>query len=65
MTRPAEPRVRSKPHRRRSAGLDRRTRIVSLLMLAAILGVIVLGIALLVFILRDLWVFIVTMMQPG
>lgn len=38
---------------------------MSLLMLAAILGVIVLGIALLVFILRDLWVFIVTMMQPG
>lgn len=65
MTRPVEPRVRSKPPRRRSGGSDRRTRIVSLLMLAAILGVIVLGIALLVFILRDLWVFIVTMMQPG
>lgn len=53
--------------RRRStapARMDLRSRIVSLLMLAAIFGALALGAAMLIFILRDLWVFMVSMMQP-
>lgn len=43
---------------------DARSRIAALLMLAAILSVITAGVALLIFILRDLWVFIITITQP-
>lgn len=43
---------------------DPRTRLVSLLMLGAFCGMALFGIALLIFVLRDLWVFMATMMQP-
>lgn len=46
------------------ARLDLRSRIAAWLMLAAIFGALALGAAMLIFILRDLWVFMATMMQP-
>ena len=65
MSRPAGSKARPKPHSSLSRRRAPRGRIASLLMLTAILGAIALGLALLIFILRDLWVFIVTMTQPG
>ncbi|HEX7693908.1 MAG TPA: hypothetical protein VF409_05430 [Sphingomonas sp.] len=52
--------------KRRAVGPARmglRSRILSLLMLTAIFGALALGAAMLIFILRDLWVFMVSMMQ--
>jgi len=49
---------------RRLPRIDPRARLASLLMLGAFCGMFLLGIALLVFVLRDLWVFMATMMQP-
>ena len=64
MTRRTESNVRPKPPRSLPRSADLRTHVISLLMLAAIFGAILLGVTLLVFVLRDLWVFMVAMMQP-
>lgn len=53
-----------KARMRRSPRIDPRARLASLLMLGAFGGVLLLGVALLIFVLRDLWVFMATMMQP-
>jgi hypothetical protein len=54
----------AKAHMRRLPRTDPRARLASLLMLGVFCGMFLLGIALLIFVLRDLWVFIATMMQP-
>lgn len=64
MSRQVGLRPQPKAVRPRRGRANLRAHIVSLLMLTAILGVILLGVALLIFILRDLWVFIITIAQP-
>ena len=56
--------VGAKARLRRWPRTDPQARLVSLLMLGAFCVMFLLGIALLIFVLRDLWVFMATMMQP-